>query len=194
MNCSPPGFSVHKVSQAKILEWIAISFSRESTLPKNWTLDSYIAGGVFTNRATRKALEIINSISSSFLSFFFFFTCDLPSGITFLLLKNTLYKFYLSFACGKSLSLYCLKCVSFALTLIAIFPECGILSWLLFSFSTLKACFHCFVASFVITKKSAQFLSFFKGHLSVHSGPFLSPQFHCYTLRCEFFPNELLWY
>ena len=94
----------------------------------------------------------------------------------------------------KTLSLYCLKCVSFALFLIPIFPWCRISSWLLFSLSTLKACFYCFVASFVITKKSAQFLSFFKRHLSVHSGAFLSPQFHYYTLMCEFFPNEILWY
>ena len=28
MACSPPGFSVHEVSQARILEWVAISFSR----------------------------------------------------------------------------------------------------------------------------------------------------------------------
>ena len=28
MDCSPPGSSVHRISQARILEWIAISFSR----------------------------------------------------------------------------------------------------------------------------------------------------------------------
>ena len=28
MNCSPPGSSVHGISQARILEWVAISFSR----------------------------------------------------------------------------------------------------------------------------------------------------------------------
>ena len=26
MNCSPPGFSIHRISQARILEWVAISF------------------------------------------------------------------------------------------------------------------------------------------------------------------------
>ena len=31
MNCSPPGFSVHGILQAKILEWVAISFSRGSS-------------------------------------------------------------------------------------------------------------------------------------------------------------------
>ena len=29
MDCSPPGSSVHRISQAKILEWVAISFFRD---------------------------------------------------------------------------------------------------------------------------------------------------------------------
>jgi len=29
MDCSPPGSSVHRISQARILEWVAISFSRD---------------------------------------------------------------------------------------------------------------------------------------------------------------------
>ena len=35
LDCSPPGSSVHGISQAKILEWVAISFSRESSQPKD---------------------------------------------------------------------------------------------------------------------------------------------------------------
>ena len=34
-DCSPPGFSVHRILQAKILEWVSISFSRGSS----WTRD-----------------------------------------------------------------------------------------------------------------------------------------------------------
>ena len=30
MGCSPPGFSIHGILQARILEWVAIPFSRES--------------------------------------------------------------------------------------------------------------------------------------------------------------------
>ena len=30
MNCSPPAFSVHEILQARILEWVAIPFSRGS--------------------------------------------------------------------------------------------------------------------------------------------------------------------
>jgi len=34
MDCSPPGSSVHEISQARILEWVAISFSRPLTIRK----------------------------------------------------------------------------------------------------------------------------------------------------------------
>ena len=37
MDCSLPGFSVHGIFQARILEWIAISFSRGSFWPRDWT-------------------------------------------------------------------------------------------------------------------------------------------------------------
>ena len=33
MNCSPPGASVHGILQARILEWVAISYSRGPSLP-----------------------------------------------------------------------------------------------------------------------------------------------------------------
>ena len=35
MNCSPPGCTVHVILQARILEWIALPFSRESSRPRN---------------------------------------------------------------------------------------------------------------------------------------------------------------
>ena len=34
MNCSPPGCSVHGIFQSRILEWVAISFSKESSSPR----------------------------------------------------------------------------------------------------------------------------------------------------------------
>ena len=37
MDCSPSGFSVHGVLQAGILEWVAIPFSRGSSLPRGRT-------------------------------------------------------------------------------------------------------------------------------------------------------------
>ena len=42
MDCSPPGSSVHGIFQARVLEWVAISFSRRSSRPRDWTLVSRI--------------------------------------------------------------------------------------------------------------------------------------------------------
>ena len=43
MDCSPPGSSVHGILQARILEWVAIPFSRGSSQPRDQTCDSYIS-------------------------------------------------------------------------------------------------------------------------------------------------------
>ena len=42
MDCNLPRFSVHGILQARILEWIAISFSMRSSHPKDWTWVSCI--------------------------------------------------------------------------------------------------------------------------------------------------------
>ena len=55
MDCSLLGFSVHGIFQARILEWIAISFSTGSSQPKDQTQVSRIAGRRFTIWATREA-------------------------------------------------------------------------------------------------------------------------------------------
>ena len=47
MGCSPPGSSVHGILQARILEWVAISFSRGSSRPRDRTQVSHIAGRRF---------------------------------------------------------------------------------------------------------------------------------------------------
>ena len=56
MDCSPPGSSVHGILQARVLEWVAISFSRgEASWPRELTWVSCIAGRPFTNWATGEA-------------------------------------------------------------------------------------------------------------------------------------------
>ena len=52
MDCSPWGSSVHGISQARILEWVAIFYSRGSSKPRDWTQVSLIAGRFFTVWAT----------------------------------------------------------------------------------------------------------------------------------------------
>ena len=66
MNCSLSGSSVHKILQARILEWVAISFSRGSW-PRDWTCISCvscIAEGFFTRWAIRVTSVEHNSLSS----------------------------------------------------------------------------------------------------------------------------------
>ena len=40
--CNPMGYTVHGILQARILEWVAIPFSRGSSQPRNGTHDSCI--------------------------------------------------------------------------------------------------------------------------------------------------------
>ena len=49
-------YTVHGILQARILEWVAILFSRESFQPMDRTQVSRIAGRFFTSWATREAL------------------------------------------------------------------------------------------------------------------------------------------
>ena len=43
VDCSPPGSSVHGVLQARTLEWVAMSFSRGPSWPRDQALDSYVS-------------------------------------------------------------------------------------------------------------------------------------------------------
>ena len=54
MVCSSPGSSVHGILQARILEWVAIIFSKEASQPRDQTWVSHIAGTFFTVWATKE--------------------------------------------------------------------------------------------------------------------------------------------
>ena len=53
---SLPGSSIHGIFQARVLEWVAISFFRRSSRPRNWTLVSCTVGRHFTVWVTREVL------------------------------------------------------------------------------------------------------------------------------------------
>ena len=57
VDCSLPGSSIHGILQARILQWVAISFSRRSSQARDRTWVSRIAGKRFTIWATREALK-----------------------------------------------------------------------------------------------------------------------------------------
>ena len=65
MYYSLPGFSVHGILQARILNWVAIPFSRGSSLPRDWNWVSFIAGRFFTIWAIREGL--LSGRTSKFL-------------------------------------------------------------------------------------------------------------------------------
>ena len=52
MDCSPPGSSVHGILQARILEWVAVSFSRGSSRPKDRTWVSYVGREILYHQDT----------------------------------------------------------------------------------------------------------------------------------------------
>ena len=63
IDCSPPGSSVHGILQARILDWVAISFSRGSSQSGNQTQVSCIAGWFFTNPPQFNAWILIQADS-----------------------------------------------------------------------------------------------------------------------------------
>ena len=67
IDCSLPGSFVRGILQARLLEWVAISFSRGSFWPRNWTQVSCIAGRLFTDWATRETCLPLLTTSSTFL-------------------------------------------------------------------------------------------------------------------------------
>ena len=72
MDCSPAGSSVHGIFQAWILEWVAVSFSRGSSWPRDRTQVSRIVGRSFTVWATREALcRVKDSVISLWLLLLF---------------------------------------------------------------------------------------------------------------------------
>ena len=57
MDCSPPGFSVHGIFQARILELVVTPFSRGSSQPRDRTLISCIAGRFLTHLSHQGRLQ-----------------------------------------------------------------------------------------------------------------------------------------
>ena len=77
--CNPIEYTVHGILQARILEWVAISFSRGSSQPRDRTQVSCIVDRFFTSWATRKAQ----------LFFFFWLTSLCRIGSRFIQLVRT---------------------------------------------------------------------------------------------------------
>ena len=70
MNCSPPGSSVHGISEASILEWAASSSSKGSSRPRDWTHISCI-GRQIVYHCTHWEAHFINYLTTSFNFYIF---------------------------------------------------------------------------------------------------------------------------
>ena len=74
MNCSPPGCSAHGVSQARILKWVAISFSGRASQLRDLTWVSCIGRQILYCWAIREAHYSIYYLSTCYFDFNFSFT------------------------------------------------------------------------------------------------------------------------
>ena len=63
MGCSLPASSIHGIFQARMLEWVALSFSRGSSRPRDWTQIFCIPVRLFTIWATKEAQDHIVKFS-----------------------------------------------------------------------------------------------------------------------------------
>ena len=63
MDCRSPDSSVRGIFQARILEWVAIPFSRGSSQPRDRTRVSCTAGRFFPTRATREEAYLVINMS-----------------------------------------------------------------------------------------------------------------------------------
>ena len=64
MNCSPPGFSVHGISQAPILKWVAISSSGDLPDPGLKPMSPTLAGGFLTTELPGKPQSFLSLLKS----------------------------------------------------------------------------------------------------------------------------------
>ena len=89
MDYSPPGSSFHGILQARILEWLAILFSRASSWSRDPIWVFCIAAGFFTNWAIREALyNNSSSYRSSYIIQWIFFYLSQPVILIGFLIYN----------------------------------------------------------------------------------------------------------
>ena len=72
MDCSPLGFSVHGILQVRIWKWVAISFSRECSWPRDWTPVSCIGRQILYYWASREVQQWYNNILTEIKKWSFF--------------------------------------------------------------------------------------------------------------------------
>ena len=80
MDCSLPGSSVHRISQARTLEWVSIYFSKGSSQPRDWTCSYCISSQVLLPLSHLGSPYIISDVTSfhpqnNLYGKYYYFTC-----------------------------------------------------------------------------------------------------------------------
>ena len=135
VDCSPPGSSIHGILQARILEWVALSFSRGSSRPRDRTQVSRIAGRHF-NLWARSIFcfvgLIYQTVSTEWSRNIAVFLLSLPLFFTYFLL-NISFQSLMTF--GEAYVFYLLKWTPLQSSQLASFQSLNYLK----SFTVLQA-------------------------------------------------------
>ena len=85
MDSSLPGSSVHEILQARILEWVAMSFSRGSSQPRDRTQVSCIAGDSLLSEPPGKVVGILTRVNQNSLRNAYFTSLSKKPAVLWLL-------------------------------------------------------------------------------------------------------------
>ena len=68
MDCSPPDYSVHRILQARVLEWVAMPSSRgfffDLEIEPKSLMSPALGGGFLTSRTTWEASSLFNDVKN----------------------------------------------------------------------------------------------------------------------------------
>ena len=97
MNCSLPGSSVLGILQARILEWVAMFFSRGLSQSRNWNFVSCLASGFFTTEPPFLWYSKVNWETGFDIWVLYILGILMPYQVCGLLISSVSCLFFLSF-------------------------------------------------------------------------------------------------
>ena len=94
MDCSPPGSSVHGILQARTLEWVAISFSRGSSQPRDRTWTPALQAESLLTELPGNWLRNLYKLNCFYISYYYSFSeAEIPFFFFFKIFKNVDHSF-----------------------------------------------------------------------------------------------------
>ena len=174
MDCSLPGSSVHGIFQARILEWVAISFSRGSSQSRDWTwVSPTLWADALPSEPPGKpkfsrAIPISKSVKISSFNHFNYLLMISDNFRLFCFLCFILQlALYFGFVLFISLFLAFLKLISFLVSLVSlVLVFCFVFGSVFVSFVYMLLC-SCFYLQFDVLSFLSFFL-FFNPHCGFH--------------------------